>query len=74
MAVYTYKWSDVDEAIEVDLPDGNAAWSDAVESVAGVLRDIDGSIADRGELPLQVMDGNGRFFGSVCVTAKRSPG
>jgi len=71
MPSYAFTWSDVEGSFFVELPDREAAWSEAVRSIAGVLRDAAGAMKADGELMIQVHD-EGGFVGSVRVSANRA--
>ena len=74
MARYQFRWSDQSEPQWVDLRSGDYAWAEAVKSLGEALRDIDGNMAPRARLTLEVTDAQGARVASITVTAERHQG
>lgn len=73
MPVYAFKWTGEKAVTEVELPNEQAAWSQAVMTTGEMLRELDGSFPKPGSLEVEVKDDTGRSVGWISVTARRGP-
>jgi|EndMetStandDraft_3_1072993.scaffolds.fasta_scaffold547702_2 hypothetical protein len=69
--LYTIQHADTDDAaVEVDLPDIGAAWSQAVISCGEAMAELDGDFGKNDEWLMSVSDATGQPLFEIRCTSK----
>jgi len=71
--MYAFKWTGEKTATKVELPDEQAAWSQAVITTGQMLRELDGAFPMNGALEVEVRDEAGQTVGWISVTSGKHP-
>jgi hypothetical protein len=71
MPIYRFRGPVGPDPEPVELPDNDAAWSEAVTLCGALLRDIDGQLDHASNWLLQVHDSGGEVIIEIDVRARR---
>lgn len=73
MPVYGFSWTGA-PLTTIDLPDEQAAWSQAITTVGEILKELDGSFPSPGAFNMDVTARDGRTLIAISVHATRLSG